>query len=64
MNRIEFHCHTKYSKCSNLEPKQILKLCKNRGLQGVVICDHNTLEGVSRFKKIISDDDFILIIEI
>jgi len=61
MNRIEFHCHTKYSKCSNLEPKQILKLCKNRGLQGVVICDHNTLEGVSIFKKILSDNEFILI---
>lgn len=62
MTRIEFHCHTKYSKCSNLEPKQILKLCRARGLSGVMICDHDTNRGYLAFKKILSsDDDFILI---
>ena len=62
MKRIEFHCHTKYSTCSNLEPKEILKLCKKRGLDGVLICDHDTLDGYFALKKILSKtDDFILI---
>jgi predicted metal-dependent phosphoesterase TrpH len=62
MKRIEFHCHTKYSTCSNLEPKEILRLCKNRGLDGVLICDHDTLDGYFAFKKILpKTDDFILI---
>lgn len=62
MTRIEFHCHTKYSKCSNLEPKQILKLCRARGLSGVMICDHDTNRGYLAFRKILSsNDDFILI---
>ncbi len=62
MNKIEFHCHTKYSKCSNLEPKQILKLCRLRGLKGVMICDHDTNKGFLSFKEVLStNDDFILI---
>ncbi len=62
MKRIEFHCHTKYSTCSNLEPKEILRLCKKRGLDGVLICDHDTFDGYLALKKILSKtDDFILI---
>ena len=62
MHKIDFHCHTKYSKCSNLEPKQILQTCKARGLRGVMICDHDTIKGVIAFRKILeSEDDFILI---
>ncbi len=62
MYKIEFHCHTKYSKCSNLEPKQILQICKARGLRGVMICDHDTNKGIIAFRKILkSEDDFILI---
>ncbi|MFX0084897.1 MAG: PHP domain-containing protein [Candidatus Hodarchaeota archaeon] len=62
MYKIEFHCHTKYSKCSNLEPRQILQICKARGLRGVMICDHDTIKGILAFKKILkSEDDFILI---
>ncbi len=62
MARVDFHCHTKYSKCSNLEPEKILKLCKKRGIHGIMICDHNTTKGVSVFKKVLSpEDDFIFI---
>ncbi|UCG02489.1 MAG: PHP domain-containing protein [Candidatus Heimdallarchaeota archaeon] len=62
MARVDFHCHTKYSKCSNLEPKQILKLCKKQGLQGIMICDHNTIKGALAFKEVLSpEEDFIFI---
>ncbi len=62
MARVDFHCHTKYSKCSNLEPELILRLCKKQGIQGVMICDHDTIKGVLAFKKILSlNEDFIFI---
>lgn len=62
MVRVDFHCHTKYSKCSNLEPKLILKLCKKRGIHGIMICDHNTVKGTSAFKEVLlPNDDFIFI---
>ncbi len=62
MTRVDFHCHTKYSKCSNLEPERILKLCKKRGIKGVMICDHDTTKGASAFKEVLlSNEDFIFI---
>ena len=62
MARVDFHCHTKYSKCSNLEPKDILKFCRKLELQGIMICDHNTIRGSLAFKKILSPtEDFIFI---
>jgi len=62
MTRVDFHCHTKYSKCSNLEPELILKLCKKQGIQGVMICDHDTIKGTLAFKKVLSlNEDFIFI---
>lgn len=62
MARVDFHCHTKYSKCSNLEPERILKLCKKQGIQGVMICDHNTIKGALAFKEILSpNEDFIFV---
>lgn len=62
MARVDFHCHTKYSKCSNLEPELILKLCRKRGIQGVMICDHNTIKGALAFKELLLDnEEFIFI---
>jgi len=62
MARIDFHCHTKYSKCSNLEPKDILKLCRKLELQGIMICDHNTTKGASAMKEILSPDEDLIFV--
>ncbi|MHA1971683.1 MAG: PHP-associated domain-containing protein [Candidatus Hodarchaeales archaeon] len=62
MTRIDCHCHTKYSKCSNLEPRQILKVCQKRGIDGIILCDHDTTSGVHALRKVITGEyDFILI---
>ncbi|MFX0051922.1 MAG: PHP domain-containing protein [Candidatus Hodarchaeota archaeon] len=65
MPRIDLHCHTKYSKCSNLEPNQILKACQKNNIQGVMICDHDTMKGVKAFEEILIEKsiktNFILI---
>ena len=62
MARVDFHCHTKYSKCSNLEPETILKLCRKRGIQGIMICDHDTVKGAMAFKSILSPNEELIFI--
>ncbi len=41
MIRVEFHCHTHYSKDSLLHPQRLLEACRRKGIQRVVVTDHN-----------------------
>lgn len=45
MWRVEFHCHTIYSKDSLLRLDRLLHTCARRGIDRVFITDHNTLDG-------------------
>jgi len=50
--RTEFHCHTIYSKDSLTQPKKLVETCKRKGIDKVVVTDHNTIEGALRCKEI------------
>lgn len=43
--KIDFHNHTYNSYDSRMRPATILRMAKKRGLDGIVICDHNTIKG-------------------
>lgn len=43
--KVDFHIHTKYSYDSLMEPDKIIRNAVKRGLDGIVICDHNTIKG-------------------
>ena len=45
MVSIEFHCHTIASKDSLLSPEKLVDTCRRKGLNRVVITDHNTIAG-------------------
>jgi predicted metal-dependent phosphoesterase TrpH len=45
MLRVEFHCHTTYSKDSLLAPRDLLARCVLAGIDRVVVTDHNGIEG-------------------
>ncbi|HEY5984069.1 MAG TPA: PHP domain-containing protein [Anaerolineales bacterium] len=45
MLRVEFHCHTRYSKDSMLEPKRLVECCMRKGIDRVVVTDHNSIAG-------------------
>lgn len=45
MLRVEFHCHTKYSKDSLTPPEVLVETCRRKGIDRVVVTDHNTLAG-------------------
>jgi predicted metal-dependent phosphoesterase TrpH len=50
--RTEFHCHTAYSKDSLTPPQKLVDTCKRKGIDRVVVTDHNTIEGALRCKEI------------
>ena len=59
--KIDFHVHTKYSYDSFMKPKKIIEIAKSRGLNGIVICDHNTVSGSLEAIKINPYSDFVII---
>jgi len=62
MKKYSLHLHTKYSNCSNCEPKKILEIVKNQGFTGIAITDHNTIQGALEVKKLNKDKNFEVII--
>ncbi len=43
--RFDLHIHSNYSTDSNLAVDDILRQAVRKGLDGIAICDHNTIEG-------------------
>lgn len=50
--RIETHCHTIYSKDSLTRPADLLAACRKKGLDRVIITDHNTIAGAVAAQKL------------
>ncbi|MBL8109385.1 MAG: PHP domain-containing protein [Anaerolineales bacterium] len=45
MLRVEFHCHTIASKDSLTHPRELVEACRRKGIDRVVVTDHNTIAG-------------------
>jgi len=52
MLRVEFHCHTVFSKDSLLPPQKLVDVCHHKGIDRVVVTDHNTMTGALVAKSI------------
>lgn len=59
---IDFHIHTRFSYDSMMSPRKILAIAKQRGLDGIVVCDHNTVKGGLEVKKLNRGNDFMVIV--
>ena len=57
---IDLHVHSMYSYDSLLKPEKIVKIAKQKGLTGVAITDHETIQGGLSAKKY-NSNDFITI---
>ncbi len=42
---VEFHCHTNASKDSLMPPLELVETCRRKGIDRVVVTDHNTIAG-------------------
>ncbi len=49
--RFDLHIHSNYSSDSSLSVDDILKQAVKKGLDGIAICDHNTVEGSLHGKR-------------
>jgi predicted metal-dependent phosphoesterase TrpH len=52
MLRVEFHCHTVYSKDSLTRPESLIETCRRKGIDRVIITDHNTIAGAQVARRL------------
>lgn len=50
--RVEFHCHTRFSEDSLIEPAALVETCRRRGIDRLVVTDHNSIAGALAAKEI------------
>ena len=48
---VELHCHTIYSKDSLTAPAALLATCRRKGIDRLVVTDHNTISGAILAKE-------------
>jgi predicted metal-dependent phosphoesterase TrpH len=52
MLRVEFHCHTIYSKDCLVSPEKLVRTCQRKAIDRVVVTDHNTTTGAIRAQEL------------
>jgi predicted metal-dependent phosphoesterase TrpH len=52
MLRLEFHSHTIYSKDSLTTPEALIAACRRKGLDRIVVTDHNTIAGALQAQRL------------
>ena len=57
--RVEFHCHTISSKDSLTHPADLVKTCRRKGINRVVVTDHNSIAG-ARAAQVL-DPDLVIV---
>lgn len=57
--RVEFHCHSIYSKDSLAQPQNLINTARRRGIDKLIITDHNNITGAIIAKKI--DPDLVIV---
>lgn len=59
---IDLHVHTDYSFDGKVSIEEVVGIARWKGLNGVAITDHNTIEGALRLKETLSSEEFVVIV--
>ncbi|TXT65906.1 MAG: hypothetical protein BAJALOKI3v1_60045 [Promethearchaeota archaeon] len=59
--RLDLHVHTVYSGDSLIKLPDLIKYVKKKQLDGIAICDHNTIKAYKKLKDKAKKHEFILI---
>ncbi len=59
MFSVEFHCHTVFSKDSLTSPRKLVETCRCKGIDRVVVTDHNTIAGALAAHKL--DPELVIV---
>jgi len=57
--RVEFHCHTIYSKDSLVPPKKLVEAARRKGLDRLIVTDHNNIGGALEAKRL--DPELVIV---
>ena len=57
--KVEFHCHTIFSKDSLTPPRALVETCRRKGIDRVVVTDHNTITGARAAQAI--DPELVIV---
>jgi len=60
MLKLDLHIHSRYSDDAGGTPEEIIRFLKKKGMQGMAITDHNTIEGSLKAHQI-APSDFLVI---
>ena len=55
----EFHCHTIFSKDSLTKPENLVHVARQKGIQRLIVTDHNSIAGALRAKEI--DPELVIV---
>jgi predicted metal-dependent phosphoesterase TrpH len=58
---IDFHVHTSYSYDCLMPPRLVIEIARQRGLAGIAITDHETIEGALAAVRVNPYPDFLVI---
>ncbi len=53
--KVECHCHSEYSKDSLTKIEDLIRTAKKRGLDKLILTDHNTIQGALRAQQLAPD---------
>ena len=59
MLKVEFHCHTNASKDSLTHPRDLVDMCHRKGIDRVIITDHNSIKGAKAAHAL--DPDLVIV---
>lgn len=57
--KFDLHIHSKYSDDSKIELHDIVKVAEKRGMDGLALMDHNSIEGYKKIKEI--DTELVIV---
>jgi predicted metal-dependent phosphoesterase TrpH len=60
MLKLDLHLHSCYSNDAIGSPEDLIKSLKKRGLQGMALTDHNTIEGGIKVQKVVPKDFLVI----
>jgi predicted metal-dependent phosphoesterase TrpH len=56
---VEFHCHTNFSKDSLTRPADLVATCQSKGIDRVVVTDHNSIGGALEAQE--NDPELVIV---
>lgn len=59
---LELHIHSRYSYDSLLDPEMIIRVARDKGLNGIAVTDHETIKGGLEAQRVNKDPGFAVIV--